>query len=77
MSSNKLVEIKKTPDQNVIEQLEDLLKKARGGEIVGLAVAMRYEDGCTGNCFVRGPAGIALIGELELLKVELMQGYLR
>lgn len=74
---SNIVEIKKTPNQAVIEQLESVLEWAKSGDIVGVAIAMRYEDGSTGNGFVQGPAGIALIGELELLKVELMQGYLR
>lgn len=74
---SNIIEIKKTPNQAVIEHLESLLVWAKASDIVGIAIAMRYEDGSTGNSFVQGPAGIALIGELELLKVEMMQGYLR
>lgn len=74
---SNIVEIKKTPNQFAIEALESALELAKSGAVVGVAIAMRYEDGSTGNCFAQGPAGIALIGELELLKVEIMKGYIR
>jgi hypothetical protein len=67
MNNSNLVEVKKTPNETLIEYLESMLETAKTGEIVGMAMAIRYQDGSTGNGFVQGPAGIALIGELELL----------
>ena len=77
MSNSNVVEVKKTPNETLVEYLESIIEEAKTGEIVGVAIAMRHQDGSTSNCFVKGPAGIALIGELELLKVELMQDYMR
>lgn len=36
------------PDMRVVKELEDLMERARSGEIVGLVYAAQYHDG--GSC---------------------------
>ena len=48
-------------DEDVVRQLEDLLERARAGELNGIAVAMHYGDGTSNRCFV-GVASWSLVG---------------
>lgn len=38
-----------TPDEIVVKLAEDLLERARAGEIVGVAIATEFHDGGTGD----------------------------
>ena len=69
-----LYEIKFDPNPDAIEYLEDLLERAKTGEIQGFAIALNKHKAITAN----GWSGIrtncmAIIGELESLKVDLIR----
>ena len=71
---DNLHEIKPEPNQDAIEYLEDLLERAKTGEIQGFAIAIAKSKGTTAN----GWSGIqnqcmSIIGELESLKVDLIR----
>ncbi len=62
------------PDQDVIEALEELLVKAKRGELQSLAYAVGYKAFHTSN----GWAGLckqnmAMVGEIESLKIDVMR----
>lgn len=40
------------PDAEVVTELEDLLERAKSGQISGLAYSYTYSDGATGNRYV-------------------------
>ena len=69
-----LYEITFDPNPDTIEYLEDLLEQAKTGEIQGFAIALNKKGPITAN----GWSGIltncmAMIGELESLKVDIMR----
>lgn len=66
------------PSESVIECLEDLLARARAGEITGVAGGYTVASGegwlQTGHSFEAGHAyGHALIGALESVKYRLLR----
>ncbi len=70
----ELYEITLEPNLDTVAYLEDLLARAKTGEIQGLAIALDKSKARTAN----GWSGInsncmALIGELESLKVDLIR----
>lgn len=60
------------PDQNCIEVLENLLEKARGGEVIAVAIAAKHHDGLATANHGGKVAGYALIGALEAIKASLI-----
>lgn len=57
----------RTPNSEVVELIEDLLEKARAGEITGVCVAVNYFDNSSGHRGA-GTTSYAVIGRLEYLK---------
>lgn len=69
-----LYEITLPPQADTIRYLEDLLERAKSGEIQGFAIAIDKSRGATGNGWVRaGNNCMALIGEVEAMKVDLIR----
>lgn len=65
------VEVEPVPE--VVEILEDLLTRAREGEIIGIAVAAACDQHCTGLTFEIGDSNIAdLYLAIERLKLRLL-----
>ncbi len=60
------------PDDAVINMLKGLLERAELGEIQSIAFAGTTEDGCVFNQFVGGYYTMSLIGELSLLKRDMI-----
>ncbi|MEO1949313.1 hypothetical protein [Thioclava sp.] len=56
------------PDENCIEVLENLLEKARGGEVIAVAIAAKHYDGLATANHGGNIAGYAIIGALEAIK---------
>jgi hypothetical protein len=61
-----------TPDENCVEVLENLLEKARGGEVIAVAIAAKHHDGLATANHGGKIAGYALIGALEVIKTCLI-----
>lgn len=59
-----------TPSPKVIVLCEDLLERARSGEIMGVSVVYAYSDGAFGQGH-EGQISYGLVGALEALKVRL------
>lgn len=58
---------------NCVSVLEDLLERARAGEIVGVAVAGLYYD-ATAAYWVGGRVGgYGMIGALEMIRADLVE----
>lgn len=60
------------PNTDLVEVLEDLLERAKGGEIVGIAGAILYRDEATGTC-VAGISMRSLLGTLFILQHKLVE----
>jgi len=60
------------PDMNVVRELEDLLEKARSGEIVGIAASYTYRDYATGSKLT-GVTSYSLVGRLEEVKADILK----
>ncbi len=72
----KIVNIKPNVDPELINAIEKLLREAKSGEIRGLAYAINFNDGDTANGWVNIENNVmAIIGEVETLKFELMTNY--
>jgi len=68
-----LHEIKSEPNQETIAYLDNLLSMAKSGELQGLAVILKYDDGSTGGGWCNISSEImGVIGELEILKRDLI-----
>lgn len=62
------------PDPDVVEFIEGLLEKAKRGEIQSIAVVISAGSYETGNAWEgMGKNNMAVIGEIESLKVDLMR----
>ena len=71
MSNVKLVDIKPKVNSDVVGILEDLLERAKSGEIHGIAVAAELSDRMSANVFhVHHP--VLMLGELSILQRDLM-----
>ena len=57
---------------DVIDRLEELLEKARAGEISSVAAAVVYRDGSTGSCWSSAPSFGLLIGSTAVLQANLI-----
>jgi hypothetical protein len=65
------------PKEDVIEFIEDLLRDAKSGELQGIVVVMTMKDRTTGNGWMGIHNNImAVVGELTVVKVEVMQTYI-
>ena len=71
--SDTLKLVKYTPDKDLIAGLEDLLEKAKSGELVGIASALHYKGDYYGHyCCLNDRSSIPhTIGVIELLKTRL------
>lgn len=59
------------PVQPVVDALEELLRRARAGELVGMVYAFQYHDAATGaNCV--GRLSYAMVGRLEEEKRQVL-----
>ena len=67
-----VAEIKKTTDKDTIEILEDMLERAKSGDIQSIAVAAVTNSAQTLNCFSGDYYPISLIGELRVLEREII-----
>lgn len=59
------------PRPKIIEMCEDLLQRARSGDLMGLTVAMYHSDD-THSYRHEGRAAFGTIGNLEMLKLILL-----
>lgn len=64
---------RRVPNARLIAQLEELLEKARNGELRSMAAALEYDDGY--QFLQAGDIGNAerMIGELSLMTYELVE----
>ena len=53
--------------QDVVKMLSDLLERAQGGQINGVAVAMHFSDETTNQCY-SGTHSYSTIGRLHALQ---------
>jgi hypothetical protein len=60
----------RTPQPSVVQTLEELLEKAKAGEIDGVFAAVRFFDGGTSRRLA-GVSSPAIIGEVALLQYRL------
>lgn len=63
------------PDADVVALLERWLKKARDGEICCVAGALEYSDGSSGSAFAGGRVTARMLGEVEIMKAELLKSF--
>lgn len=58
----------------VVDVLRDLLRRAEGGEITGIAVATCHSDLCTASAWSMDAATLAeLLGSVAILNSRLLQ----
>jgi hypothetical protein len=57
----------------LVEYLEELLEKARSGEVIGVGVVERYYDGVVGSQVVGLVGSFAMVGGAEAVKADLLQ----
>ena len=60
------------PSEALIAHLEDLLERARSGEIMGMAAATLYRDRTTAYSVVGAIEGFSMVGALEMAKMALI-----
>lgn len=62
------------PKENVVEYAEDILRRAKSGEIQGFAIAIDKGRRVTGNGWSGlGVNCVSIIGEIETMKVDLIR----
>lgn len=60
----------------LIETLEDLLERARSGEIVGVAYATQYRDQSVTHYWAGSFTGVyTVVGALHTLSIQLVHGF--
>lgn len=72
-----VVELKpatKEPGDNVVQRLEQALELARKGEIANIAIVAVLNDGDVMDCWGNQSNAFAVVGGLESLKFEFMNG---
>lgn len=60
------------PSEALISHLEDLLERARSGEIMGMAAATLYRDRTTAYSVVGAIEGFSMVGALEMAKMAII-----
>ncbi len=67
---------KQKPDLSLIEHIEEMLAKAKAGEMVGLVEATMYRGQSCANgwCIANSVDALILLGELTRLQHQLMLG---
>ena len=68
--TGELIDLRQA-NESVVLRLEDILERAKSGEIVGLAVVAVYYDLATSHCAV-GAVGVKALGEVTLMASEIM-----
>lgn len=72
----KTVNINKKPvDNQTVETLEELLKEAKNGNLHSIIYVDSYNDGRVGSGWTL-PPNVKMLGELELLKINLSMAML-
>lgn len=61
-----------TANKYAIEALENMLARAREGEVIGVAVAAVLADGSTATCYEKGENIATLLGSVQRLNVRLL-----
>lgn len=74
MNNSKLSVIQDIPNISLIEHLENLLDKAKSGELQELVYVCSYDDNTTNSGWSAIRNRIRLIGQIEQLKHNLMMG---
>ncbi|CAL9964778.1 hypothetical protein VPH219E481_0091 [Vibrio phage 219E48-1] len=72
-----VVELKpatKEPGDNVVQRLEQALELARKGEIANIAMVAVCNDGDVMDCWANQSNALTMVGGLESLKFEFMNG---
>lgn len=59
---------------DVVRALEELLERAKSGEIQGLAYACATIDNCVSTGFTKSNAHSAILGGLERVKFRMLSG---
>lgn len=73
MNKTKLSVINPEPlAENIIPRLEDLLERAKAGELSAFAAAVVYRDGCTGDAYSFLPHTAIMLGAIEKLKFKII-----
>lgn len=67
-----MIEVKPTPNQDIIDMLEGLLEEAKSGRIQAISIAGVYSGCATFNCFVGGFRPVSLLGEMRLLERDVV-----
>lgn len=62
------------PNEDAIELLEDMLERAKSGDIVGVAVCALHYDAAASYSVAGLVGGYSLLGALEMAKAELIEG---
>jgi len=60
------------PNEDVIQYLEDLLERAKNGEVVGTAVAALHKGEFADFKFVGKVVGFGIVGALEIMKTKII-----
>ncbi len=73
MSVTKLALVKREPSAAVVEELEELLARARSGELISFMASFELMEGKSGWVFAggKGHSKAVLIGQMELAKMGL------
>lgn len=59
------------PVPSVVEWAEELLERARSGEVKGIACAVLFADNATGTS-MRGALNFAIVGRMQAMSIELI-----
>ncbi len=70
----ELKPVTKEPGDNVVQRLEQALELARKGEIVNIAMVAVCNDGDVMDCWANQSNALTMVGGLESLKFEFMNG---
>lgn len=69
-----LVRLDRSPVPSVVELLEDLLERARRGEVIGVAVAAACSERCDASTYAIGEGTVAqLVLSIERVKLRLLE----
>ena len=60
--------------EDIVERLEEVLTRARAGEISSIAIAIVTRAGCVNQCWSNAPSLPALMGSVALLQHKLAEG---